>query len=458
MVMRVLAGTVVCMAALAAAASPAPKVHEFVLDNGLKVLVKEDHRAPVLVSQIWYRVGSGDEHDGITGISHMLEHMMFKGTAKHPPGEFSRIIAAQGGTENAFTSRDYTAYYQKLAKDRLPISFELEADRMANVKLQDEEFLKERDVVAEERRLRTEDQPKSMAYEMFIATAYQTSPYRHPIVGWMADIQNYELDDLRDWYRRWYAPNNATLVVVGDVEPASVRRLAEQYFGDIPPVTSVPSKPRPEVAQRGMKRIAVTAPAEVPFLVMGYQTPSLATTEVDWEPYALAVLAAVLAGDDSARFPRDLVRGQQVAAQAGADYDLYSRRSTLFTFDGTPAQGHSLAEVEQAIREQIERVRDEPVSEAELKRVKTGVVASDVYQRDSVFYQAMRLGALEAIGLGWRVGDDYVSHIQAVTPEQVQAVARKYLVDEHLTVAVLDTTTAEAGADKQAKLGGQHVH
>jgi len=458
MVMQVLAGTVVCMAALAAAASPAPKVHEFVLDNGLKVLVKEDHRAPVLVSQIWYRVGSGDEHDGITGISHMLEHMMFKGTAKHPPGEFSRIIAGQGGEENAFTSRDYTAYYQKLANDRLPISFELEADRMANLKLQDEEFLKERDVVAEERRLRTEDKPKSMAYETFIATAYQTSPYRHPTIGWMADIQNYGLDDLSNWYRRWYAPNDATVVVVGDVEPASVRRLAEKHFGGIPPVTTETTKPRPEVAQRGMKRITVRGQAEVPYLMMGYQTPSLATAEVEWEPYALAVLAAVLAGDDSARFPRELVRGQQVAAQADADYDLYARRSTLFSFDGTPAPGHSLAEVEQAIREQIKRVRNEPVSEAELNRVKTGVVASDVYQRDSLFYQAMRLGVLESIGLGWRIADEYVSRIQAVTPEQVQAVARKYLMDDRLTVAVLDTTTGGAGADKQAMLGGQDAH
>lgn len=458
MVMRVLAGMVFCLVALAGAASPAPKVHEFVLDNGLKVLVKEDHRAPVVVSQIWYRVGSGDEHDGITGISHMLEHMMFKGTSKHPPGEFSRIIAANGGEENAFTSRDYTAYYQKLASDRLPISFELEADRMANLKLQDEEFLKERAVVAEERRLRTEDTPKSMASETFVATAYQTSPYRHPVIGWMADIQDYVLADLKNWYRRWYAPNHATLVVVGDVEPESVHRLAEQHFGEIPPVTTRPTKPRPEAAQRGMKRITVAAPATVPYLIMGYHVPSLSTAEAEWEPYALAVLAAVLGGDDSARFARELVRGQQVAAQSDADYDLYARRGTLFTFDASPAQGHNLAAVEQAIREQIERVRNEPVSEAELRRVKTVVVASDVYQRDSLFYQAIRLGALETLGLGWRTGDDYVSRIQAVTPEQVQAVARKYLVNDHLTVAVLVPTTAEAGADKQAMLGGQHAH
>ena len=191
------------------------EVHEFRLDNGLKLLVKEDHRAPVMVSQVWYKVGASYEPSGITGVSHVLEHMMFKGTETHPPGEFSRIIAENGGSENAFTSQDYTTYFQRMEKSRLPISLELEADRMRRLQLQDEEFQKEIRVVMEERRMRTDDKPTALTYEQFRATAYMASSYRSPTIGWMNDLENMELSDLADWYRRWYAPNNATLVVVG---------------------------------------------------------------------------------------------------------------------------------------------------------------------------------------------------------------------------------------------------
>ncbi len=438
-----------------AAAHAATDVREFMLDNGLKVLVKEDHRAPVVVSQVWYKVGSSYEHNGITGISHMLEHMMFKGTAKHPPGEFSRIVAAEGGKENAFTGRDYTGYYQQLAADRLEVSFELEADRMKNLVLLEEELLKEREVVAEERRLRTEDKPKALAYETFMAAAFQTSPYQHPIVGWMADINSYELQDLQDWYHRWYAPNNATLVVAGDVDAEKVRALAEEHFGSIPAVQSRAPKRRPEVEQRGLRRLSVRAPVKIPYVLMGYKTPSLSTAEQDWEPYALAVLAAVLDGDDSSRLARHLVRGQQVASQAGADYSPQSRYGTLLYLDGTPAVGRNIQEVERALRDQVERLRTARVEPRELERIKTQVVAADVYQRDSVFYQAMRLGMFETVGLGWRTGEEYVSRIQAVTAEQVQQVAREYLRDEYLTVAVLEPELAET--DLQAMNGGSHA-
>ncbi|HDJ86948.1 MAG TPA: insulinase family protein, partial [Chromatiales bacterium] len=219
---------------LFAPAVAAGPVHEYRLDNGLRVLVKEDHRAPVVVSQVWYKVGSGDEHGGITGISHALEHMMFQGTAKHPAGEFSRIVAANGGRENAFTGRDYTAYFQLLAKDRLPVSFELESDRMRNLSLKEADFRKEIQVVMEERRLRTDDNPQALTYERFNAAAFVSSPYHHPVIGWMDDLRNLKIGDLRAWYRRWYAPNNATLVVVGDVDPQAVLRLAERYFGPLP--------------------------------------------------------------------------------------------------------------------------------------------------------------------------------------------------------------------------------
>ncbi|MDQ5911171.1 MAG: zinc protease, partial [Pseudomonadota bacterium] len=203
----------------------AAPVHEFTLDNGLKILVRQDHRAPVVVSQIWYKVGSSYEPSGLTGISHLLEHLMFKGTPNVPGGEFSRIIAANGGDQNAFTSYDYTAYFQTLEKERLELSFRLEADRMRHLLLKPEDVAKEAQVVAEERRLRTEDQPEALTHERFQAAAYVTSPYRNPIIGWMQDIESIKPDDLRHWYQQWYAPNNATLVVVGDVEPAKVREL-----------------------------------------------------------------------------------------------------------------------------------------------------------------------------------------------------------------------------------------
>ena len=242
-------------------------VYEKTLKNGLKVIVKEDHRAPIMVSQVWYKVGSSYEHNGITGVSHVLEHMMFKGTKKYPPGEFSRIIAANGGQENAFTGRDYTAYFQTMEKRRLPISFEMEADRMRNVVLLEEEFKKEIQVVMEERRMRTEDNPHALTYEQFSAAAYVNSPYHWPIIGWMNDLENMNVDDLAKWYRTWYAPNNATVVVAGDVNPDEVFALAKEHFGDIEPSVIPKVKPRTEIKQKGIKRLTVKAPAQVPALL-----------------------------------------------------------------------------------------------------------------------------------------------------------------------------------------------
>ena len=441
-------------------AAPAP-VHEYELKNGLRLLVREDHRAPVVVSQIWYKVGSSYEHDGITGVSHVLEHMMFKGTRKHGPGEFSRIIAELGGRENAFTSRDYTAYFQRLEKSRLPVAFELEADRMRNLTLPEDEFEKEVRVVMEERRLRTEDKAEALTLEHFNAVAFLNSPYRNPVIGWMDDLENMRIEDLKDWYARWYAPNNATLVVTGDVDPDEVYRLAKKYYGPIAPSELDGVKPRREVAQRGLRRIQVEAPAEVPYLVMGYKVPALITADDRTEPYALEVLAGVLDGGDSARLSRELVRGSQIAASAGAGYDLYDRQQTLLLLDGVPAQGHSVAEIERALRAQVARLREELVPQADLDRVKARVVAAEVFQQDSVFYQAMRIGILETIGLGWRVMDEYVPGIQAVTAEQVRAVARKYLVDSRLTIAELKPLPMDAAARARARAaaqGGGHGH
>lgn len=442
---------------LAASAGP---VTEFTLDNGLQLIVKEDHRAPVVVSQVWYKVGSSYEHRGITGVSHVLEHMMFQGTEKHPAGEFSRIIAEHGGEENAFTGRDYTAYFQQLEASRLPISFELEADRMRNLRLLEEEFQKERKVVMEERRLRTEDNPRALTHETFMATAFLKGPYHHPVIGWMDDLEQLTLADLEQWYRRWYAPNNATVVVVGDVDPEKVRALAEKHFGPLPAAKRTPQAPHHrEQTQRGERRVTVRAPAKLPYLMLGYRAPALRTVDAPWKAYALEVLAGVLDGGESARLARELVRGRQVAASAGAGYGPFGRYDDLVTLSGVPAEGHDVAELEAALREQVERLREEPVAAEELERVKAQVAASEVYQRDSVFYQAMQIGMLETVGLDWEVGEDYAENIRAVTAEQVQAVAREYLRPERLTIAVLDPQPLDdAGrTPRRGPVGGDHV-
>lgn len=423
---------------LAAAANADPTVHEFKLDNGLKVLVKEDHRAPVVISQLWYKVGASYEPSGLTGMSHALEHLMFQGTPEVGPGQYERIIAANGGSQNAFTGQDYTVYFAQLAKDRLEVSLRLEADRMRGLLLAPDAVAKELRVIAEERRLRTDDSPEALTQEQFMAAAYITSPYRRPVIGWMSDIEGLRAEDLRRWYEQWYAPNNATLVVVGDVDPQQVFELVKKYFGPLPSREITPVRDTPEIPQRGERRITVEAPAEIPYVVLGYKAPVLTTAEQPWEPYALEVLAGVLDGGDSARLSRRLVRGSQLAASVGADYTLTSRLEDLFTLGGNPTPGHTTAELEQALRAEVKRLQEETISPDELARVVAQVVANDVYQRDSLFYQGMRLGSLETVGLGWNALDDYVARIQAVTPEQVRDVARKYLTDERLTVATLE--------------------
>jgi len=440
---------------LAAAGS---QVHEKVLDNGLKVLMKPDHRAPIITSQVWYKVGSSYEHGGVTGISHVLEHMMFgmtfKGSKRLAPGEFSHIIAENGGDENAFTGRDYTAYYQILAKDRLEVAFELEAERMHNLTLPEEKFAKELEVVKEERRWRTEDAPESLTFEQFNATAYEASPYRIPIIGWADDLEHLQVGDLREWYRRWYAPNNATLVVVGDLEPERVFRLAEKHFGPVKPRQVLPPKPRGEPAQRGEKRIRVKVPAKELYLILGYKATALGHGGEPWEPYALEMLASVLDGGSSARFSRELVRGTRVAASAGADYSLFTRLPGMFLIDGTPAKGRTLKALERAFRAQVERVQRELVTVSELKRIRTQVVAHKIYKQDSVFYKAMRLGLLESVALGWPLLEQYVEHLRRVTPEQIRAVARKYLVKDRLTVALLEPQPMDGKQPRSNTAGG----
>ncbi|WP_078122140.1 M16 family metallopeptidase [Thiosocius teredinicola] len=445
-------------AVLAVACLPAiAQVSEFKLGNGMKVIVKEDHRAPVVVSQVWYRVGSSYEPDGVTGVSHALEHMMFKGTEQVGPGEFSKTVSALGGEENAFTSRDYTAYYETLSVEHLEKALELEADRMRNLLLNADEFAKEIEVVKEERRLRTEDKPTGKVYEQFNAVAWRASPYRNPVIGWMNDLDHMTLDDLAAWYRKWYAPNNATLVVVGDVQPDEVMAMAERHFGPLRGSDIPPLKPAAEPEQSGETRVEVKVPAQQPYLLMGYKTPMVGQAEEEWEPYALYVLSSVLDGGSSARLSRDLVRGGGIAASAGAEYGAYSRLPGMLLLDGTPTDGHTLADLEGELRGEIAKLRNELIDQAELQRVVTQAVAAKVYQADSLFYQATEIGMLETIGLDWRLIKTEIDKLKAVTPEQVRTVAQRYLVDSNLTVATLVPLPMEQTQPRAVtSMGGRH--
>ncbi len=431
-------------------------VTDVTLDNGMRVIVQEDHRAPVMVSQVWYRAGSMDEFNGTTGVAHVLEHMMFRGTKTVPPGEFSKRIAAAGGRENAFTSRDHTAYFQQMQKDRLELSMQLESDRMANLVISDDLFAKEMQVVMEERRLRTDDQPQSMAYERLMSVAYQEHPYRRPVIGWMDDLQHMAAQDARDWYARWYAPNNATLVVAGDVKADEVIAMARRHFGVIPARALPVRKPQDEPAQVGEKRIVVKAPAKVPYLLMAWHAPVLQDWQKDTAPYALQILAGVLSGNDSARLQQSLVKTQQIAVSASAGYDDVSRGPGMFMIDATPAPGKSVGALEKAVREQLERLQRDGISEAELARVKAQVIAADVYRRDSLFYQAMQLGEYVTAGLPPEALAHRVDKLRAVTAGAVQAVAKQWLRDDRLSVGILDPQALQPQPRRPVVPGVRH--
>jgi zinc protease len=418
-------------------AAQAQSAQEFMLKNGMKVIVKEDHRAPTVAHMVWYKVGSMDEQNGTTGVAHALEHMMFKATAKLKSGEFSKRVAALGGRENAFTSKDYTAYFEQIEKSRLEKVMELEADRMANLRFNKDEFAKEIRVVMEERRWRTEDQPSALVYEALNASAFAAHPYHHPIVGWMSDLQNMSLEDAKSWYERWYGPNNATLVVSGDVDAQRVYALAEKHFGKIPRKALPRTKPQEEPPQRGVRRVTVKAPAENPYVALAFKVPTLRDVEKDQDVYALEVLAAVLDGYDNARLNAKLVRTDRVANTVGAGYSNIARGPVLFLLDGTPARGITTEELERLLRAEVARVAKEGVSEEELQRVKTQLIAGQIYKRDSTFGQAMEIGVIEMSGISHTNIDRIIEKLKTVTAAQVQAVAQKYFGDDTLTVATL---------------------
>ena len=441
------------------ASAPAPaRAEQIMLANGMTLIVKPDRRAPTAVHMVWVRVGAMDEVDGTSGVAHVLEHMMFKGTPDVGVGEFSRRVAALGGRENAFTTRDYTGYYQQIPSARLEDVMKLESDRFARNQWPDEEFRKELEVVKEERRLRTEDNPRALLYEQLHATAFMAAPYRRPIVGWMSDLDAMTPDDARAFWRQWYVPANAAIVVAGDVDVARVRQLADKYYGSIPARAVPVRKPRVEPQQAGMRRVEFKAPAEQAYVALSFKVPQLRAfdTSADTDDaLALTVLSAVLDGYSGARLGRALEQGpDRVADSAGAYNGLWGRGPQVFVLDGVPAPGKTPEQVEAALREQVARVAKDGVTEAELTRVKTRWVAGEVYKLDSVMNQARELGSQWVLGLPLDAGEQLIQRLRGVTAQQVQAVAAKYFGDDQLTVAVLRPQPVDKNRKPRAAAAG----
>lgn len=411
--------------------------HEFTLDNGLKVIVREDHRAPVVISQLWYRIGSSYEMPGQTGLSHALEHMMFKGSSKTGPGESSLILRNLGARENAYTSDDCTVYHQTLARDLLSVALELEADRMTTLTLPADEFSREIEVVKEERRLSTDDDPKAKALEHFNALAFPSSGYHNPTIGWMADLERMTIEELRHWYKAWYTPNNATLVVVGDVQPDEVKALAERFFGAIPRRDLPPSKRPLELAEPGERKITLHLKIQLPRLLYGFNVPGMATTEDTRSVNALRLIAALLDGGDSARIATQLKRGEELVYVASSTYNAFTRGDSLFMIKAVPntQKKKNLPDVEAGIWRLLEDLKTTLPSAEELERAKARLIASLIYERDLIESQATMIGTLETIGLPWTLMDGELEALQSVTPQDIQNAANTYFTRERLSIA-----------------------
>ena len=402
------------------------------LDNGLRVLLLEDHRSPIVTVQMWYRVGSRNELRGATGIAHFLEHLMFRGTAKYGPGAFARLVERNGGQDNAFTSQDVTSYYVNIAADRLDLVLDLESDRMHNLQLDPKIIASEREVVIEERRTRTEDDPGGALGEEVSALAFRAHSYGQPIIGWMLDIRRITPDEIRSFYKTYYVPNNAILVAAGDFKAAEVMTKVKAAFGPIPRGAAPPPVLAVEPPQNGERRVIVQKPAQLPIVYIGYPVPHHASADAP----ALEVLSVILAGGRSSRLYRDLVHERQLALEAGGDYSYFSIDPSLFWFWATPLPGQTAETLEKELLGQMQRLSREPVSDVELTRAKNQIEASFVFQEDSIHRRASLLARFELIG-GYAQKDKYLDLIRAVTAADLQRVARAYFQDEKKNVGIL---------------------
>ena len=406
---------------------------EYILSNGMKVLLIEVPKAPVATVQVWYKVGSRNEVMGRAGLSHMLEHMMFKGTTKYPKGSFSRIVRKNGGIDNAFTGQDFTAYFENVAADRVPLALELEADRMQGLTLDNTEFQTEREVVKEERRLRSEDDPQGALVEALFAQAYMSHPYHWPVIGWFADLDAMTLEDLQRHYDTFYSPNNATLVVVGDIKADALLPTIKRLFEPIPrgpsPKQSLPVEPE----QRGERRFLLKREAQVPFVMMGFRVPNYSSDD----SYALDVLESILSRGKSSRLYQSLVYEQKNSLSVGAEYSLIQTDPGLFYFYSLVNPSAKIETVESALQREIARLQNEPPSDQELQRAKNQIEASRTFEQDSNFRRAMLLGQAEMVSAGWRRVDQFVERIRAVTAKDIQRVARQYLTEDNRTLGIL---------------------
>jgi|MudIll2142460700_1097286.scaffolds.fasta_scaffold01283_7 zinc protease len=418
-------------------------VREYTLDNGLKVLISEDHKVPLATFQVWYRVGSRNEQSGKSGLSHLLEHMMFKGTPQYGSKEFSKIIQRNGGVDNAYTTNDHTTYFQTMASDRIGLSIELESDRMTNLTMDPKETMAERAVVMEERRLRTEDDPQSTLFENAIATAMREHPYRRPVIGWMSDIASIQRDDLYAYYKKYYAPNNAFIVIVGDVNADEIMKKIRVSFGQIKESEILKSHISQEPQQDGEKRVFLKKEAELPYILIGYHTPSVPHED----SYALDVLSTILSGGKSSRIYKSLVYEKKLALNAGADYSGMYLDPFLFYLWGTPAPGKDVGELEKMLYAEIEAIKASPPSEQEVQKAKNQIEASFVFGQDSLYMQAMKIGKFELLG-SWKLKDTYLDGIRKVTPEDVRRVAKKYFSEENRTVGILIPQKARSNSEK----------
>ncbi len=431
-VLRVFLALLIVLFAVSMSFAERPKVTEKVLPNGLKVLLKEEHKAPVVTFQIWYKVGSRNERIGKTGMSHLLEHMMFKGTKLNGPKTFSQTVQRNGGNDNAFTSKDYTAYFENFAADRIAVSLELESDRMQNLLIEPKEYLSEREVVKEERRMRYEDDPVSAMIEQMMSVAFSAHPYQWPVIGWMEDIKSITRDELYNHYRSYYVPNNATIVVVGDFETKSLLPQIEKYFGGIPRGQTAPAVSAVEPKHLGERRVTVKKQAELPAVFAGYNVPTLKHAD----SYALEVLQGVLSSGKSSRLYKSLVYEKQIALYAGGDYDNVSADPNLFYLYAGVMPGKTTEEVEKALYTEIDKFKNEPVTDEELQKAKNQIAAGFIMGQDSIFYQAMLLGQFESVA-SWKLLDKYVDNIRSVSKEDVMRVAKEYFTEDNRTVGIL---------------------
>ena len=402
------------------------------LDNGLRVLLLEDHRSPIVSFQLWYRVGSRDERPGATGIAHFLEHMMFKGTPTYGPRQFARLVEQNGGQDNAFTSQDVTSYYVNIAADKIDLVIDLEADRMQNLLLDAREIDSEREVVIEERRTRTEDDPGGFLGEEVSALAYKNHSYGHPIIGWMEDLKRITPEEIRAFYKTYYVPNNATLVAVGAFKAADVLDKIKARFGKIPKGAEPPRVLATEPVQNGERRVVVKKEAQLPIVYLGYHVPNQQSPDAP----ALELLSTILSSGRASRLYRQLVHERQLALEAGGDYSYFAFDPPLFWFWGTPMPGQTPEAMEKALLEEMERLRTEKVSDEELTRARNQTEAAFVFQEDSVHRRAALLARFELIG-GYAGKDKFLERLRTVTPDDLQRVARTYFSDDKKNVGVL---------------------